>query len=53
MFLATFEQKAMEKGLTDTAKRMMEDKIDIEMIAKYTGLALEDIKEILSEEGKE
>ncbi len=57
MLLAKFEQKAMEKGmekgLRHTAIKMMEDKVDIELIAKYTGLTLENIKKIFEEESKE
>ncbi|MEQ8168447.1 MAG: hypothetical protein ABRQ38_06095 [Candidatus Eremiobacterota bacterium] len=53
ILLAKFEQKAMEKGLRHTAIKMMEDKVDIELIAKYTGLTLENIKKIFQEESKE
>lgn len=57
MLLAKFEQKVMEKGiekgLRNTARKMMEDKIDIEVIAKYTGVTLENIKKIFQEESKE
>lgn len=53
MFLANFEQKAMEKAREDIAKNMLKDNIDMNAIAKYTGVTLEKIKKFLLEEEKE
>jgi predicted transposase/invertase (TIGR01784 family) len=53
MVLAKFEQKAMEKAREDIAKNMLKDNIDINAIAKYTGLTLDNIKKFLSEKESE
>ncbi len=53
MIIAKFEQKAMEKAREDIAKNMLKDNIDINAIAKYTGLTLDNIKKFLSEKESE
>jgi predicted transposase/invertase (TIGR01784 family) len=42
------EKRGEEKGLVKTAKRMLEDNISIENIAKYTGLTEKEIKSLLN-----
>ena len=43
-------EKGMEKGRMETAKKMMEDKVDINLIVKYTGLMIEEIKELMQKD---
>ncbi len=40
-------EKGMEKGKMETAQKMLEDKVDINLIVKYTGLMIEEIKELI------
>ena len=42
------EKIGEKKGLRKTAKRMLEDGVSIENIAKYTGLNKEEIKSLLN-----
>ena len=39
-------EKGMEKGLTSTARNMLADGIPAESVAKYTGLSLEEVKDL-------
>jgi len=43
-------EKGMEKEKIDSAKKMLEDKIDISLIAKYTGLMIKEIQELMKED---
>lgn len=43
-------EKGLEKGRMETAKKMMEDKVDINLIVKYTGLMIEEIKELMQKD---
>ena len=42
------EKRGEEKGLLKTAKRMLEDNVSIENIAKYTGLTEKEIRSLLN-----
>lgn len=53
MLLAKFEQKAMKKTREDIAKNMLKDNIDINLIAKYTGLTPEAIRSLIQKEDNE
>jgi len=37
-------QKGMEANRLETAKRMLDDKIGVDLVVKYTGLSLEQIQ---------
>ena len=41
-------QKGMEKGMEanrlETAKRMLDDKIGVDLVVRYTGLSLEQVE---------
>ena len=44
-------KKGMEKAKLDSAKKMLEDKIDINLIPKYTGLMIKEIQELMKSNG--
>ena len=46
MLMARGEARGEARGKLETAKRMMEDEISIEIIAKYTGLSVSEIEKI-------
>ena len=50
-FLKEGMEKGMEKAKLDSAKKMLEDKIDINLIAKYTGLMIKEIQELMKSNG--
>ena len=39
-------QKGIKEGQTSIAKQMKDDKVDINIISKYTGLTIEEIKKL-------
>ena len=43
-------QEGIEKEKSETAKKMIEDKVDINLIVKYTGLMIEEIKELMKKD---
>jgi len=43
-------QEGIEKEKLETAHKMLEDKVDINLIVKYTGLMIEEIKELMKED---
>ena len=40
------------EGITDTAKKMLCDKLSVESVSKYTGLALEEVEKLATELSK-
>ena len=47
---AGFEELGRKKMAKETAKKMLEDHLDIDLITKYTGLTLNQIENIKNEE---
>ena len=45
-----FEEIGRQKAKKETAKKMLEDHLDIDLITKYTGLTLNQIENIKNEE---
>lgn len=52
-YMSVFKEEGLQQGLyqqaIQTAKNMLKDKIDIELISKYTNLSVEEIKKINEE----
>ena len=43
-------EKGIEKNRLEMAHKMLEDKVDINLIVKYTGLMIEEIKELMKKD---
>ena len=49
-FLKEGMEKGMEKAKLDSAKKMLEDKIDINLTPKYTGLMIKEIQDLMKDD---
>ena len=39
-------EEGIKEGITETAKKMLKEKLDIELISKITGLSVDEIKKL-------
>ncbi len=44
--LKTAEEKGVKKGLLKIARKMKDDRMSVDLIAKYTGLTVEEIESL-------
>ena len=46
MVINTLKNEAMKENTLETAKKMLDDNLSIDMVSKYTGLSEDEIKKL-------